>query len=371
MRRLLLLGGGHAHVHVLQALAAQPLPGAQVTLVSPFSRQMYSGMVPGLVAGHYTVEDCVIPLPPLAQRAGVTWVESSVVALDAVRREATLADGRVLGYDVLSLDTGPVMNRDLIEGAREHALCVRPIERFVTLWEAVRDLADQRSLNVAVVGGGAAGVELALAMQYRLGERARVSLVTGGAAPLAAYAPGVQRRVAAALRRDRITVLEDRCERIDAESITLGRGTRVACDAPVLALGASAPHWLAASGLALDQQGFVATGATLQSTSHPEVFAAGDVASRTDRVVPRSGVYAVRAGPPLALNLRRHLAGGALEPYIPQRRSLNLLACGRRDAIASWGAWSAQGAWVWRWKDRIDRGFIARYAAGAEQAAQS
>ncbi len=370
MRRLLLLGGGHAHVHVLQALAAQPLPGAEVTLVSPFSRQMYSGMVPGLVAGHYAVEDCVIPLPPLAQRAGVTWVESSLVALDAARREATLAEAGCSA--MTSQPRHRPGHEPRLDRRRARARPVRAPDRTLReLWRRVADLAEQRSLNVAVVGGGAAGVELALAMQYRLGERARVSLVTGGAAPLAGL-----RRLGAAARAGGpaarpITVLEDRCERIDAESITLGRGTRVACDAPVLALGASAPHWLAASGLALDEQGFVATGATLQSTSHPEVFAAGDVASRTDRAVPRSGVYAVRAGPPLALNLRRHLAGGALEPYIPQRRSLNLLACGRRDAIASWGAWSAQGAWVWRWKDRIDRGFIARYAAGAEQAAQS
>jgi pyridine nucleotide-disulfide oxidoreductase family protein len=366
LKRLLLLGGGHAHVHVLQAFAAGPVPGAQVTLVSPFARQMYSGMVPGLVAGHYEVDDCVIPLQPLAQRAGVVWIESSAAAVDVARREATLADGKVLGYDVLSLDTGPVMDRDLIEGAREHALFVRPIEHFVRLWDSLRALAEQRALHVAVVGGGAAGVELALAMQHRFGESARVSLVTGGAAPLSSYRARVQQRVALTLRRERITVLEDSCARIDAEGITLGRGTRLACDAPVLALGASAPAWLSRSGLALDDHGFVATGQTLQSVSHPEVFAAGDVATRSDRAVPKSGVYAVRAGPALALNLRRRLAGGALEPHLPSARSLNLLACGRRDAIASWGGWSAQGPWVWWWKDRIDRAFIERYAVQSD-----
>jgi NADH dehydrogenase FAD-containing subunit len=135
------------------------------------------------------------------------------------------------------------------------------------------------------------------------------------------------------------------------------------CDAPVLAIGTGAPAWLRASGLALDEQGFVATGATLQSASHAEVFAAGDVASRADAPRPKSGVYAVRAGPPLALNLRRFVAGGELEPYVPQPRSLNLLSCGARRAIASYGDWSAQGRWVWWWKDWIDRGFVKRFAS--------
>jgi NADH dehydrogenase FAD-containing subunit len=148
----------------------------------------------------------------------------------------------------------------------------------------------------------------------------------------------------------------------------LGSGARVACDAPVLATGAQAPAWLAGSGLALDGQGFIATGATQQSTSHPQVFAVGDVASRVDgpyakALHPRSGVYAVRAGPPLAANLRLQLAGAALLPYTPQARTLNLISCGDRRAIVSWGNFSAQGRWAWWWKDHIDRAFVARYGA--------
>jgi pyridine nucleotide-disulfide oxidoreductase family protein len=362
VKRLVLLGGGHAHVHVLEALAAQPLVAGQVTLVSPFAQSTYSGMVPGLVAGHYGLTDCVIPLAPLAERAHAKRIESAAVALDARSRRITLADGSELGYDVLSLDTGPVMDRDAIPGAREHAMPVRPIEHFIRQCEPLFARAGERALSVVVIGGGAGGVELAMAMQYRLGERARVSLVTGGAAPLASYPAGVCRRVQRALKRLRITVLEDGCTEISANHVVLGRGTRLECDAPVLAIGTSAPTWLQGSGLALDEQGFIATGASLQSRSHPEIFAAGDVASRTDAPHPKSGVYAVRAGPPLALNLRRFAAGGTLEPYEPQRRALNLLSCGGRYAIASWGPWSAEGRWVWRWKDRIDRAFIARYA---------
>lgn len=358
MKRLLLLGGGHAHLQVMRAFAAEAVPAAELTLLTPYPRLTYSGMVPGHVAGHYSLEQCSVPLAPMAERAGVRLLQGTATGIDLAQRCVTLADGRSLPYDALSLDIGATVDRDAIPGAREHGLFVRPIESFTTLWGRMAELGRERALCVVVVGGGAAGVELALSIHHALGERSHVSLVTGGTVPLPSHPLSVQRRALKALKRRNVTVLEDGCAEISAEHVLLGRGTRVACDAAVLALGAAAPAWLRDSGLALDEQGFVATGPTLQSTSHPEVFAAGDVATRSDAPHPKSGVYAVRAGAPLALNLRRFLAGGELLPYRPQRRALNLLACGERYAIASWGGWSAEGAWVWRWKDRIDRDFV-------------
>ena len=366
MKQVVLLGGGHAHVHVLQALAREPLAGAEVTLVTPFLRQMYSGMVPGLVAGHYTAEQCAIPLPGLAQGARVRVLEGAAVQLDATTRRLQLASGESLSYDVLSLDTGSVMDRDRIPGAREHGLFVRPIEHFVRLLDPLLALAQQRVLDVVVLGGGAAGVELAMALQFRLAgqgdERARVALVTGGPPPLFGYPQTVIERGLRALAARRITVFHEACAHIETGALQLASGARLACDAPVLATGADAPPYLQGSGLQLDERGFVLTGATLQSLSHPEVLAAGDVATRADAPHPRSGVYAVRAGPPLALNLRRLVGGGELLPHPPQTRTLNLLSCGNRQAIASYGGWSAQGRWAWWWKDHIDRAFIARYA---------
>jgi pyridine nucleotide-disulfide oxidoreductase family protein len=361
VKHLVLLGAGHTHLHVLQELAREPLPAARVTVVSPFSELVYSGMVPGVVAGHYAAHDCTIDLAPLVARAGAEFVTLAATALNATARSITLADASVLRFDALSIDTGAVMDRERIPGAREHALFVRPIEHFMRLLQPLLDLAERQTLSLVVVGAGAGGVELALALQYRLGRRARVSLVTGGTPPLASHPRPVQVRVLRALKRSGVTVFEDECRCIEAGHVVLGGGARLACDAPVLAIGASAPAWLAASGLALDEQGFVSTAATLQSTSHPEVFAAGDVASSSVAPRPRSGVYAVRAGPPLALNLRRFVAGGVLQPYLPQQRALNLLSCGERRAIASWGNGSAEGRWVWWWKDHIDRAFVARF----------
>jgi pyridine nucleotide-disulfide oxidoreductase family protein len=364
VKRVLLAGGGHAQVQVLQAAARQPLAGAALTLVSPFPRQMYSGMLPGWVAGHYGIEQTTIPLPPLAAAARAQWVEGRIAALDATRRVATLADGRALAYDLLSLDTGPVMDREAIPGAREHGLFLRPVEHFVALFERVLDQAAHRALDVVVVGAGAGGLEIALALAWRLRRLetgSRVALVAGAAGPLAGFAPGVRRHAIAALQRRRITVLPFQCTEIGGGFLRLDNGARVACDVPLLAIGTSAPAWLKGSGLALDERGFVLTGPTLQSVSHPEVFAAGDVASRQDAPHPKSGVHAVRAGPPLALNLRRAIGGGDLPPHRPQARTLYLMATGPKHAIASWGGWSAAGRWVWHCKDHIDRRFVARY----------
>lgn len=364
MKKVLLLGGGHAHLHVLHRLARKPWSHVQVTLVSPYDRQIYSGMVPGWVAGHYGIEDCVVALKPLCDAAGAVWVESAATGIDAQSKQVRLSNGEALTFDYLSVDSGSVMDRDAIPGAREHALFVRPMEQFVRLFDSLLTLARSRSLSVVVIGGGAAGVELALALQHRLGDTTRLSLVTGGGAPLSSYASPVQARAMAALRRARVAVLQQRCVEITSQYVRLENGARLSCDAPIAVWGSSAAPWLAGSGLARDELGFVQTHATLQSASHPEVFAVGDAASRIDVSHPRSGVYAVRSAPTLFENLRRSTLGQPLVTHQPQAKSLNLLSCGDRYAIASWGNWSAQGRWVWWWKNWIDRRFVARYRHG-------
>ena len=361
MKRLVLLGAGHAHLHVLRDIARRPLPDTRVTLVTPYPQTIYSGMVPGHVAGHYKLEQCAIPIAPLLEGSEVQLVADAAVGIDAASRRVRLAEGAPIGYDVLSVDTGAAMSRGAIAGSDAHGIFLRPIERFPALWQALRQRAEERFLCVVVIGSGAGGFEIALAAQHALGDRGHVSIVSGGVPLLPGYGAAARSRALATLRRRGMLLFDEACIEVRAAQVVLASGMRLACDAPLLAIGASAPQWIAGSGLELDAAGFIATRPTLQSVSHAEVFAAGDIAARSDAPRPKSGVYAVRAGPPLARNLRRYLDDAALRPYAPQVRSLNLLSCGRREVIASWGALALQGRWAWWWKDRIDRRFVAKY----------
>lgn len=368
MRRLVLLGGGDAHVHLMTEMAREPMPGVQAVLVVPHARRIGSGMVAGWMAGHYALAQCEIALEPLARAAKVELALSGATAIDVNERTVTLADGRVAEYDVLSIDTESVLDRDAIPGAREHGLFLRPIEHFVQLYERLLALPTDRLLNLVVIGGDAAGFEVSLALQHRFNghgpERARVCLVTGDGTVLPGFGAAARERASRLLRRSRVTVFNQRCTEIGNGVVLLDNGARLACDVPLLTVPAVAPPWLRDSALALDARGFVSTGETLQSTSHGEVFAAGELASRADGEPAGSGRSA-RAGPALAMNLRRKLAGGPLQPWRPKQRSLALLSCGERRAIASWGDWATQGRWVWAWKDWIDRRVVARYAQPA------
>jgi pyridine nucleotide-disulfide oxidoreductase family protein len=376
IKKLLLLGAGHSHLQVLASLAGHRPGNLQVTVLTPHAHQTYSGMTPGFVAGHYREDECRIALEPLLRTAGARWVPGRCIGIDAAARTVQVAAAAgasgvpaTLDYDLLSIDTGAVLDRARLEAdmpsAAEHALAIRPIEAFTTLWPQVMALAQRQSVSLAVVGAGAGGIELIFAAEQAIRLHgmpgARFTLVTGGPEVAASYNPGVQRRVLRQLRRRGITVLREACTGIREGEVLLGNGARLACDVPLLAIGTHAPAWLQGSGLALTIEGHVLVNAYQQSTSHANVFAAGDVASRSDQMHPKSGVYAVRAGPPLAHNLLAAHEGKPMQPHHPPRYTLNLLSCGTGHAIASYGPLHAEGGWAWWWKNRIDRGFVTRY----------
>jgi NADH dehydrogenase FAD-containing subunit len=364
-QRLVLLGGGHAQLAVLRALAGQLPANVEAVLVTPTLRQIYSGMVPGWLAGHYTEAQCVIALAPLAAAAGATLRLAAAVGLDAAAREIRLDDGGVLGYDVLSVNTGPV--QDTAGWGAADVPTLRPIEDWLA--RTSRRLAEAPPRRVVVVGGGAAGFELALAWRHRLGRAADLVLVTGASGLLANYPAAVRRLGARALDERGVRCVAGTARAIARNAVVTADGRIWAADEIVLATGTVAPRWLRGSGLALAPDGGLATLPTLQSASHPEVFAAGDVASRLDQPLPKSGVYAVRAGAALAVNVLGRLAGRALVPWAAPVRTLNLLSLGERNAIAAWGPLAVQGRWVWRWKDHIDRGFVARHGTASDPAA--
>jgi NADH dehydrogenase FAD-containing subunit len=291
-----------------------------------------------------------------------------VRALDAAAQTVQFDDGSAMHYDWLSINTGPVINRNLLEhglpGAREFGLFIRPIETFAALWPRVAQMGSNVGLRIAIIGAGATGIEMAMAVRHCL-PNAALTLLCGASPPGAAYPAAMQVRLLAALKARRITILQDTAVGLTGQAVQLASGATLACDVPMITTGAQAPPWLQSSGLALDAQGFVAVDALQRSTSHTNVFAAGDVSTRQDRTLPRSGVLAVRAGPALAYNLRASVAGEKPKPHQPPQNSLNLVSCGDRYAIGTWGNTSFEGRWVWHLKNRIDRRFVAHYQDSA------
>jgi len=367
MKRLVLLGGGHAHVQVVRAFGAEPPPDVEVILVNRTRLTPYSGMVPGLVAGHYRHAECHIDLATLCGWARVRFVEQTATALDPTARHLTLADGTRLDYDVLAVDTGSTPPLDGVPGARAHAIPIKPLEDFVAALPRLGERpASQRARRIALVGAGAAGVEIALALQHRFasaGAPADLLLVADGPCILPAFPPAVQARAQRALDHAGVRVAYGaRVAHVDADALVTSDGRRLPADHCVWITGASPSPMFAGSGLAVDERGFIAVDACLRSRSHPQVFASGDVATVVEHPRPKAGVFAVRQGPPLTRNLRLALAGREPEPFVPQERFLVILAAGRKYAIATRGGWSVEGAWVWRWKDWIDRRFMQGFS---------
>lgn len=383
MKRLVLLGGGHAHLHCLASFAADPPPDTEITLISPYPRQVYSGMLPGWIAGHYAIKECVIPLAPLADAARVAFRQTRAVSLDLVHNVVHCEDGGKHRFDVLSIDTGTVFDPIALPGSAEHGLLVRPLEDFIAGWTSLAArLNALPSAHLAMIGGGAAGIELLLSMQHA-NPRWRYTLVSGANTLPGNVGPRLARilktrgialrgnTAAARVMRNAVELVglenpvEDPAENPAGVENRAGLGNSagetLAADAAVIAIGATGGFPIGAPGLQRDERGFILVNEHLQSVSHASVFAAGDCSTMRNHPHPRSGVYAVRAGPPLTENLRRALARRELVRHIPQRRSLYLISTGDLYAVASWGRWAWEGRWVWRWKDRIDRAFVDQY----------
>ncbi|MBI1357192.1 MAG: selenide, water dikinase SelD [Acidobacteria bacterium] len=373
LKDLVLVGGGHSHVFVLKAFGMTPLPGVRITLVCRDVHTPYSGMLPGLIAGHYDFDEAHIDLQKLARFGGARFFHDEVVGLDLDKREVRFRSRPPLGYDVLSIDIGSNPARNEVPGAERYATAVKPIGRLVAKWEAViaRTLEAKGAWRIGVVGAGAAGVEVTLAMQYRLRELLRA--VPGAADPefhLFSSSPDVLPSHNRWVRSKFGRILEERGVRVHpasrvtsvtAEGVVDQGGGFHPLDEVLWTTQAAAQSWPAEAGLQVDERGFIQVDDTLQSLSHPNVLAAGDVATMVNHPREKAGVFAVRQGPPLAENVRRLLLGRRPERFRPQKRFLSLVSTGDKYAVASRSFWALEGGWVWNWKDSIDRKFMAKF----------
>jgi selenide,water dikinase len=373
VKDLVLVGGGHSHIEVVKRFAMRPQPGVRLTLISREVQTPYSGMLPGLVAGHYTFDDAHIDLGPLVQMAGGRLYHDDVIGVDPDAKLIKCRRRPPVAYDVLSLDIGSAPDT-AVDGAAEFAIPVKPVSNFTERWAQAeqRILSSTQAQQIGFVGGGAGSIELLLAIRHRLlgkigdfkGDLNKLSfhLIAASEQILPSHNRRVQKKFERLLRTRGVKLeLGDRVVRVENSAVTTASGKTISLNELFWVTNASAPAWLAASGLALDATGFIRVHESLESVSHPTIFASGDIASVDKYPRAKSGVFAVRQGPPLAKNLRRLLTGDPLRPFKPQRAFLSLISTGDRYAIGSRGPFALEGRWVWRWKDWIDRRFMQKY----------
>ena len=373
VKDLVLIGGGHSHVTVLKRFGMQPLPGVRLTLICRDVHTPYSGMLPGFVAGHYDYDDIHIDLGPLARFAGARLYHDELVGLDAASRRIYCKNRPDVSYDVLSINTGSTPDFSQVPGADQFVVPVKPINRFLSRWKRLvpRVMAARGVARIGVVGAGAGGVELTLAMQCRLEQSCREAgfepeltfhLFSRTESVLPTHNERVQATFSRLLAERRVHVHAPcRVTQLWEGGLGCDDGNTHELEEILWVTNAAAPSWPEKAGLAVDEGGFIQVNDRLQSVSHPEVFASGDVAAVQTHPREKAGVFAVRQGPPLSRNLRHALLGQPPQPFRPQKQWLSLISTGDKYAIASRGRWFLKGRLVWRWKDWIDRRFMEKF----------
>ncbi|OQK16968.1 hypothetical protein AU255_03455 [Methyloprofundus sedimenti] len=362
---LVLVGGGHTHALVLRKWAMNPLPGVRITLISPQALTPYSGMLPGLIAGHYSFEQTHIDLVKLSLWANIRFIQDSVTAIDAASNTLELKNRPATEFDVVSIDIGSTPNQS-IEGSAEYTTPVKPISEFYQRWNQIQKHAQQQKIrSLAVVGGGAGSVEVIMAIAFKLKQfntSIQYHLITAADDILPGYNRTVIKRVKQQLKKYHIEIHSStRVARLGQNTIYCQNADSIVADEIIWCTQAAGSTWLQQSQIECDDAGFMKVRQTLQSLSYEHIFAAGDIANMVANPRPKAGVYAVRQADTLFHNLRAVLLDKSLLEYRPQDGFLSLLALGEKRATGSKSLFSFSGDWVWRWKSSIDNKFMHQF----------
>ena len=356
-RDLVLIGGGHSHALLLRMWGMNPLPGVRVTVINPGPTAPYSGMLPGFVAGHYSRDDLDIDLVKLARFAGARVILGAATGVDREKRLVHVPNRPAIAYDVLSVDVGITSTMPDLKGFPAFGTPAKPLGAFASNWDAFRNSAT--SPEIAVIGGGVAGAELAMAMKFAAKGDAKIRLIDRGLV-LKDLGQAARSKVLTALQNGGVELIENaEVSEVTEEGVLLSDGRMIAAQFVTGAAGARPHGWMSDIGVEM-AGGFIAVNRHLQS-SDPMVFAVGDCAHMKASPRPKAGVYAVRQAPVLFRNLRAVLSGGDLQTYTPQKDYLKLISLGKKSALAEKFGRAFSGPFLWKLKNHIDVKFMNQF----------
>ena len=369
-QKLVLIGGGHSHAIALKEWGLNPLPKVNLTLITDVEQTPYSGMLPGHVAGFYSYEETHINLRELAEFAGAKLICDRAIGIDTENNKV-ICKSQQVEYDYLSLDIGSTPQAINVSGAEKYIIPAKPVPIFLDAWYQLKQEVaanPKKDLSITIVGGGAGGVELALNMQACL-ERIledknalTIHLIHRGRQLLSGHNDWVSNKLTKIIRQRNIKLyLEQEVTKVLGERLICQGGLEIKSEHVFWVTQAAAPTWIKESGLKTDERGFILIEDTLQSLSHSNVFAAGDIATLINYQRPKAGVFAVRQGQPLYKNWQNIFTGRQLQKYTPQDKYLALIGTGDKKAIASWSDFGWRSSLFWWLKDYIDRKFMNQF----------
>ena len=362
VRDLLIVGGGHSNVEVLRRYGMKPEPGVRITVVAREPHTPYSGMLPGYLAGKYTWDEIHIDLLKLSTFANARFIPDEVTRVNLEDQTVSFASRPDLRYDVIAINTGGAPGKQY--QGNDLVIPVKPIGRFIPAWNQVASQHGTGSgFRLTIVGGGPGSVEVALAIREKHASAFAIHLVTANNILLKEHNKLLERAIVRELKRNAVEVSCDfNVVDVTDRAVIAADGRKLESDCVLWVAGVEAPDWIRESNFAVDEGGFLRVNKNLQSITNPKVFAAGDIVCLDGQERPKSGVYAVRAGPYLARNTRRALTSRPLRRYRAQRRALAILRLSHFRAVATKGPVSLSSRPVEIWKDWIDRTFMRRYS---------
>ncbi len=353
----------------------QPIPNAELVCISDFPIATYSGMMPGVLSGQYSVSDMEIDLVRLCNSAGSRLIIGNVIGLDLEDRMIQFENRPPLSYELLSIGIG---SRPTFRGVQieddSNLLAIKPMQSFLERFEKrVEELSGlSRPAKIAIIGGGLGSIEVAFCLKHRLANdpvwksrfkaQPDITLVTGSESIGTGLLPSTVKRVKKQFSEQGVQFREKcRVVILNRHGFETQDGQQIEADIVIWATNAVGPPLLGELSLETDNRGFLTTRPTLQTTSDDNIFAVGDSGTIKSSETPKAGVFAVRQGPFLWENLKLSIARKQLRKYTPQSGFMKLINIGNDEAVMEYKGLSFEGKWCWRIKDRIDRKFMAMY----------